>query len=772
VQFLKETLTNKISPMKKLLFFSVVFVMVINVAGAAQVESSVAKQVAENCIRKNARMKELNLNLTYTEKSKAGQADYYVFNVNSGIGFVIVSAEDAGYPIIGYSTEGAFEVPSESYNPEFNFWMQKRKVEIEYMRDHNVQATAEIKNEWNGYTSNFKTALPAINTVSVAPLCATKWNQNGGGSVPYNNLCPGGSVTGCVATAMAQIMKKWNYPAQGTGQSSYTAGTYGTLSANYGTTTYKWANMPNTSSNSDVATISYHCGVSVQMNYSPSGSGAMVCGSNPSAEYSYKTYFKYDPTIHCVTQSSDANWVADLETELVAGRPVQYQGVDASQGGHTWVCDGNDLSNNMHMNWGWGGSSDGYYAVTNLAPTGSGLNFTTQLGGLLGIKPLITVSVDAGVASVVTPNSTTCNTTFTPVVKLQNFGSVALTTCTILYHVDAQANQSYTWNGSLASGASTNVTLNSLSTTAGTHTFTGTTSNPNSSTDGNTTNDQMQSTFNISTSVASLPLMEGFESSASLPSGWTIYNPNSDGAWTVSSTVGHTGTHSIVFDNCTPSVDITGEKDRFMTSAYNFSLATSAQISFDVAYANLLLNNVTYSDTLAVFSSIDCGTTWNQIYLHGGSALATAPQLTAAAPTCFTPTSTQWRTENVALNNLSGQSSVMFAFENRSGWAENLYIDNINITAVTGIASVDPQNGFTIYPNPATSSVTIEGTSKSEKIHYSICNMLGAEIRSGDIPANGNTYSGKINVSDISNGMYFIKVVDGDSFITKKLNKQ
>src|ERR1035437_1297452 len=274
--------------MKKLLYFSVAFIMVINVVNAKQVDSGAAKQVAENCMRQNARMKELNLNLTYTEQSMVGKADYYVFDINNGIGFVIVSAEDAGYPIIGYSTEGAYEVPSVSSNPEFSFWMQKGKAEIEYMRDHNVQATAEIKNEWNGYANNLKTTPPIVNAVT--PLCPTKWNQNGGGSIAYNNLCPGGSVTGCVATAMAQIMKKWNYPAQGTGSSSYTAGSYGPLTANYGATIYNWANMPNTSSNIDVATISYHCGISVQMNYSPSASGAYVCGGNPSAEYSYKTY--------------------------------------------------------------------------------------------------------------------------------------------------------------------------------------------------------------------------------------------------------------------------------------------------------------------------------------------------------------------------------------------------------------------------------------------------------------------------------------------------
>ena len=115
----------------------------------------------------------------------------------------------------------------------------------------------------------------------------------------------------------------------------------------------------------------------------------------------------------------------------------------------------------------------------------------------------------------------------------------------------------------------------------------------------------------------------------------------------------------------------------------------------------------------------------------------------------------------------------MFAFENHSQWAEWLYIDNINITAVTGNAVEDiAQSGFSLYPNPAASSVTVEGQSKSPKVHYSICNMIGAEIKSGEISGNGNAFNGKIAVNELSKGMYFLKITDGDSSFTKKLNKQ
>ncbi len=752
--------------MKKNIYSLAALLLFVGAVNAKQVESNTAKQVAENFIRQTARVKMLDLALLQTERSAAGIPDYYVFDVNNNTGFIIVSAEDAGSPIIGYSMEGPFIQPSATNNPNFNFWLEDRKAEIEFIRDQHLVATTQITNEWMGYANNLKKGDPTVNTVN--PLCAALWDQSGA----YNDQCPGGSMTGCVATAMCIIMKKWAYPSQGTGQSSYNAGSYGTLSANYGATTYNWAAMTTpycSGTNAAVATAMSHCGISVQMNYSPQGSGAMVCG-NPGAEYSYKTYFKYNPnTLKCKMQASDPNWVQTLKTEFDAARPVQYQGVDASAGGHTWVADGYDAASKIHMNWGWSGSSNGYFDVNSLNP--SGMNFTTQKGGLVGIQPNTSVALDAGIPAITSPSGTTCNTSITPVVSLKNWGTSALTSCTVNYKVDNNANQTYSWTGNLAPNASANVTLPAITVSAGAHTFTSNSSNPNGSADGNTTNDQTQSSFNVTAGTAALPVQEGFEASASLPSGWTSYNPDADQAWTVSTTVGKASTHSMFFDNCNPPTDISGTKDRFISPVYDFTWATSANMTFDVAYAKLILNGTTYGDTLAVLASTNCGSTWSVIYKKGGATLATAPDMTAAAPTCFTPTATQWRNESVALSSFLGQGSVMFAFENRSQWGEGIYVDNLNITSVTGIASAEAHAGFSIYPNPATSNVTIEGISKSDKVHYAICNMLGAEVQAGDITANGS-FNGKISVSDLSNGMYFLKVTDGDTSYTKKLNKQ
>lgn len=271
-----------------------------------------------------------------------------------------------------------------------------------------------------------------------------------------------------------------------------------------------------------------------------------------------------------------------------------------------------------------------------------------------------------------------------------------------------------------------------------------------------------------------IPLVEGFESSsAGLPANWTLDNPDADAGWEVLTTVALTGSNCIGFNNCDGNgagIDMTGTKDKFITSAYDFTTATaSASLSFDVAYAVLNYKGLTYPDSLAVYSSSDCGTTWNQIYLKGGGTLSTS----TTTISCWTPSSTaDWRTDNISLSNLAGKSSVMFAFENRSDWGEWIYIDNININAVTGIGSIDPLSGFNLYPNPATTSFTIQGASNAEKIHYEMYNVVGAEVRVGDISSVGGFFNEKININDISKGMYFIKLSDGKNNSTKKLNVQ
>ncbi len=756
--------------MKKLLYSLIVIVLGTSIIRANPITLTMAKSVAENFYRQNSKTLISSVTLAFTENSDNGQPDYFVFNINSSDGFVIVSSEDAAHAIIGYSTIMQFVQPAAKSN--ISNWLHQRKNEIDYIRANNLQADLEITQEWTALQNNQKALTSSASLMSLAPLVHTTWNQ----SPYYNAMCPSNSVTGCVATAMAQIMRFWSYPAMGTGSSSYcdcTAGgytnQYGTLSANYGATTYNWANMPNSisSANTSVATLNYQCGVSVEMDYDPNGSGAQVIdygGGSPSAQNSYITYFGYDPsTIQGYDKANyaDAAWITLLKSDLDIGRPIQYIGADSSAGGHTWVCDGYDASNNFHMNWGWGGYNDGYYGINALNP--GTIRFSQQNAALLGIQPLPANPLDAGVAAVISPSGISCSGTITPSVQIKNYGGNTLTSCVINYKVDNNGVQTHNWSGSLANGQTVNITLPAVTASAGVHTLTCYTSSPNSGVDGNAANNQAVSSFNVSISGVSLPLVEGLEASSNLPTGWSISNPDNDAAWEISTTVFHTGSHSIGFNNCNGNGtgNMTGKKDRFYTQSYNMSSGTST-LNFDVAYTPCTSGGVLYSDTLVVYSSIDCGSTWNQIYNKGGTTLATAPTY-AASQTCWAPTSSQWRTETVSLASLTGHANVMLAFENRSGWGDWLYLDNINISAMaTGITSINAEESFEIYPNPAHDNLTVKASYAISNIQ--IINMLGQSV----INIGQSSESAQVDITSLHAGVYFVKVTAAD---TQKLIK-
>lgn len=776
------------------------FILGVHIIQAKPVTPLTAKTLATNYYKQHSSKVPQTLTLSYTETSPTGEALYYVYNVNTNDGFVIVTADDAAHPIIGYSTEGQFAVPEK--NSPFNYWMTNRKNEIMSIKASNLVATDDIVKEWAGDFSaagnltksaqrnNASNSLNSTSSYTVGSyLVQSLWNQN----PYYNKICPGtGSnqaVTGCVATAMAQIMKFWAYPAKGIGSHSYcdcTASPYnmtvnnGTLTVNFGTTTYVWGSMPLTgitnTNVSQIATLMYDCGVSVDMNYSPSGSGAQVLAVDANyegacAQNAYVTYFGYNSsTIKGYERTAntnpnsgytDAQWLNLIETDINAGRPVEYAGQDPTNGGHTWVCDGYDASNNLHMNWGWGGASNGFFSINNLATSGYNPNTYHQI--LVGIQP--PPAIDAGIATVVKPTGILCTSTFTPVVTIKNFGANTLTVSTVNYQVDGGSVLTYTWTGSLGTNLSTNINLPAITTTIGSHTLTAYTSSPNHGTDANATNDQSSTTFAYNTIGAALPLMEGFEGNASLPANWSTSQASNDVPWQVVTTVAHTGSNCIGFNDCDgdAGTDMTGFKEWLYTPTYDFSLASSASISFDVGYVPAYDSATPklYTDSLAVHYSIDCGTTWHRIYYKGGATLATAPSFTIRTTTnCVAPTSSQWRTETTNLSSILGQNNVMFAFENISDWGNWIYIDNINITAVntTGIASLG-KTGVIVYPNPAHSNLFINADENTTTI--SVTDIIGQTVVGEQKVTPQQTNS--IDISNLSNGVYLVKVNSSDN---------
>lgn len=361
-------------------------------AQANPVDASVAQKVALNFYSSTHSSGTADLSLAYTERDANGTPVYYVYDVNSTKGFIIVAAEDAAHPIIGYSDEGAFVIPTAPSNNVY-FWLGKSKEQVIAMRTHNIVATSDITGEWSAYTSGNSNRAPHnASRNENTNLCQTYWNQE-----PfYNAMCPGGSVTGCVATAMAQIMRYWQYPSIGTGsncyddQQPYFSENYGQLCAEFDTSHYTWSEMPATlgKDNNQVSKLMYDCGVSVDMDYSPTESGAQVMGGNVSAYTSYINYFGYDQdSINTASYSNytDSSWFHLLKNEFIIGRPVQFQGFDPNNGGHSWVCDGYSSHNMVHMNWGWGGLNNGWFYPSQLNP--SPFNFTYGIAVIYGIQP-------------------------------------------------------------------------------------------------------------------------------------------------------------------------------------------------------------------------------------------------------------------------------------------------------------------------------------------------------------------------------------------------
>ena len=401
------------------------------VAYGSPVNPSTARQVADNFWSINAG-KSSTVNLMDVSE-QSGFQEFYIFVRPEGKGYVIVAADDCVQPIIGYSLSSSFTFPLPEH---VHAYLQGYEREIAYYKSAGIRATGEISELWASMTSG---SYSPRNTTSVSPMLTTTWNQD----PYYNNLCPDSAgihaVTGCAATATAQVMKYWNWPVTGTGSHTYTDDNFGTLTANFGTTTYNWSIMPNALSASSttaevnaVATLMFHIGVAIEMDYGINSSGAYInsygYSSLACSENALKDYFGYkSTTIHSVYKdnTTDAVWISVLTSELDAGRPVLERG--SGSGGHAFVCDGYDNNGMFHINWGWGSAYDGYFAHNALNPGGGGTgsssthSYNDNQALVVGIEPAglhtstqyLTLPQEGGTASFTVSSNTASTTSWT-----------------------------------------------------------------------------------------------------------------------------------------------------------------------------------------------------------------------------------------------------------------------------------------------------------------------------------------------------------------------
>ncbi|WP_295810467.1 C10 family peptidase [uncultured Apibacter sp.] len=327
---------------------------------------------------------------------------FYIFNSENG--FFIISSQSENHPILAYSLESSIPV-GEKQSPEFLYILNEYQAANEYLRNNKIKKINDdesilIKEEWNALLNGRQLSSAKNNTnksdatdpAFVLPLIKTKWKQR----PLYNKLVPKtyenyDCPTGCVATAMAQLMKYWGYPKKGMSNHTYKISSKyydwngKTLSANFENTTYKWSNMPTSLDDSSskeevdaVATLMLHAGISVDMIYGPNSSGA-YSSDVPNA---LVKYFRYNSDLDMESKIDYDNteWIKLIKSQLSKNYPIYYKG-SSSKGGHAFIADGYDTDNLIHFNFGWGGKSDGYYQASN--PVG----YTSKQAIIINIYP-------------------------------------------------------------------------------------------------------------------------------------------------------------------------------------------------------------------------------------------------------------------------------------------------------------------------------------------------------------------------------------------------
>lgn len=322
----------------------------------------------------------------------------YVFSGKNS--FVVTSADDEFPAVLGYGDNGDFD--ADNMPPQLKWWLGEYAREMEYYLDHKPETTASDTRA----IARIAPELPAI-----SPMVKTLWDQD----APYNRLSPTleltnstttyETVTGCVATAMAQVMKYHNWPDVGVGSHSYTWQPYSnavakTLSCDFSAMKFDWDNMLDVygSSYTDaqgdaVAQLMYACGVSLDMEYNASqngGSGAVTA----EIASALVNYFKYSRSAFYATRDlySYDEWENLIYNELKEKRPVVLNG-RGTGGGHAFVCDGYAGDHYFHINWGWSGSSNGNFLLCRLSPDDLGIGggaggFNSGQGAICGIRPV------------------------------------------------------------------------------------------------------------------------------------------------------------------------------------------------------------------------------------------------------------------------------------------------------------------------------------------------------------------------------------------------
>jgi hypothetical protein len=376
------------------------------------------------------------------------------------------------------------------------------------------------------------------------------------------------------------------------------------------------------------------------------------------------------------------------------------------------------------------------------------------------------VNLDASVFSMSYPPTTTCDTVIAPIIRIRNAGIDTIHSVDVYYKMDAQSWQLYNWSGTLASNQMANITLPVYNLAAGTHTLKAYSTNPNLLSDMNNNNDTITRTFTIlsSTVVGAVapPVVEGFVSATFPPTNWQL-----TGSATLWSRSTACGGYTMSGQSAMADFYNIFSGTQYLSTQYiDLSAALPpVRLYFDVAYA---MYAAAYPDSLLIDMYADCPGVGVVLYRKGQTSLATAPTTT----NIFVPTASQWRTDTLNLDSLAGHSDVRFRFIAKSGYGNQMYIDNINLSANgVGIVPLSMNSSFSAYPNPATNTLHIDlDAGDAENIEFALFDMTGkmALDRKEKAFQGENKYS--LDISSLAEGIYMLEVNENGNVRTQRVS--
>lgn len=611
----------------------------------------------------------------------------------SKAGFVIVAANDNAFPIIGYSFDSEFDL--NNVPESVQAWLNK----VSASNENPINNANNYKNVWNKYLDKQEILKMQNKSLQSVPyFVTTRWNQG----INYNNDCPvnsagpgGHCVTGCVATAMAQAMKYYNYPEHGKDSMLYT----GDVNIKFEDTYYRWDSMTNSANNISADAISelmFHCGVTVYMNYGPDESGTMT-ELMPDA---LTRYFRYHPAVAYMQRKkmTDSEWDALIRDNLDLHRPIVYSG-QGDGGGHAWICDGYQDSCFYHFNWGWGGSSDGYFYHNYLG-------FNDEQGAVVNIMPY---------------NSPYClgGKVMTDYARSFEDGSI----------------YSYYWNNTncdwlIAPDSVERIKLNfsSLNTQA---------------------NTDFVSVYDGTD--ANAPLI-GKYSGNQLPSEITstggrlylTFTSNESGQ-----AQGFEASYDARF--CMGGGVFTNSSGSFSDGSENYNYLNNSQCNWLISPLN------TQTKIVLRFTSFSTEDSADFVYVYDG--------IDAGAPLLGKFSGNQLPDSVVSSAEFMYIVFITNASTRLSGWDANY------ITRIVNVAEIKFENSLSIYPNPVNDNLFISLNDIGNwNGNVEIYNVTGKLVYSNKLNVNSEKTS-SINISDLPDGFYTIKVIGENGTFVSKLIK-